>query len=358
MSISNPHIGSSLDELLEEDGTLAEVRATAVKRVLAFDLRRAIEQKGLTNSETAARMRTSRAALDRLLNPQNRSVTLLSMSRAAATLDKDLRIELVDRPEGTDGDQVPSPAGRKWAYEGFASERLGPSIDRSSTGLRPPKAEQLSVFLAPMKFFEWEGDPAQPQPENPTPTCLLKFLCALGLPDDMAAFEARYRQVSQKDQRLVLFPLEPRLVENLFDPLRQAKTSYLLGNYLGAIGLCGMVAEKVAILVYALSTPDERKRKQFERTGQARRIRTLKDCNLVSKETVKAFGTIRAARNDYLHSWTSTRDDKMARVAVRVYGAAVQLVFTVMKIGFKDGHLRLSPPLVNYLDAQGEIRPA
>ena len=106
MSKNNPHIGASFDELLKEDGTLAEARATAVKRVLAFQMRRAIQQKGFTNSEMAARMRTSRAALDRLLNPKNRSVTLLSMSRAAAALDKDLRIELVDRPDGTDGEQV------------------------------------------------------------------------------------------------------------------------------------------------------------------------------------------------------------------------------------------------------------
>lgn len=97
MTQQHPHIGSSIDELLEEDGTLAEVRAAAVKRVLALQMRQAIEQQGITNSELASRMRTSRAALDRLLNPENRSVTLLSMSRAAAALGKDLRIELVER---------------------------------------------------------------------------------------------------------------------------------------------------------------------------------------------------------------------------------------------------------------------
>ena len=97
MTRQHPHIGSSIDELLEEDSTLAEVRAAAVKRVLALQMRQAIEQQGITNSELASRMRTSRAALDRLLNPENRSVTLLSMSRAAAALGKDLRIELVER---------------------------------------------------------------------------------------------------------------------------------------------------------------------------------------------------------------------------------------------------------------------
>lgn len=97
MTKRNPRVGSSLDELLQEDGALAEVRAAAVKRVLALQMRQAIEQQGITNSQLASRMRTSRAALDRLLNPENRSVTLLSMSRAAVALGKDLQIELVER---------------------------------------------------------------------------------------------------------------------------------------------------------------------------------------------------------------------------------------------------------------------
>ena len=82
---------------------------------------------------------------------------------------------------------------------------------------------QLSIFLQPMRLFEWEKDPAPNLPANPTSDRLLQFLCALGLPNDIAAFKARYREVSKKDERLVLFPLEPKLVENLFDPLRQAK---------------------------------------------------------------------------------------------------------------------------------------
>lgn len=102
----NPHIGSSLDALLEEDGALAAARAVAVKRVLAFQMREAMKRQGITNSEMASRMRTSRAALDRLLDPENKSVTLLSMSRAAAALGQDLRIEFVelagsDREEAT-----------------------------------------------------------------------------------------------------------------------------------------------------------------------------------------------------------------------------------------------------------------
>ena len=134
----------------------------------------------------------------------------------------------------------------------------------------------VNVFVNPLKLFEWEKVPIPTLPENPTPERLLKFLCSLGLSADMAAFKMRYREVSTKDQGLFLSLQESKLVENLFGPLRQAKTSYLIGNYVGTIGLCGMVAEKVAILIHAINTPDEGKRARFERYGQARRVKTLR----------------------------------------------------------------------------------
>ena len=216
---------------------------------------------------------------------------------------------------------------------------------------------QIRIFLQPMQLLEWEHDPAPNALEDPTPDRLLKFLCALGLPNDVADFRARYREVSKKDQQLLLFPLEPKLVENLFDPLRQAKTSYLLGNYLSAIVLCGMVAEKVAILIHATNTPDESTRGEFERTGQARRVNILKERNLIPNTSAQAFGIVRAARRKYLHYWTSTRDDNMAKEAVQVYEATVQLVMNTLRTGFTNGKLTLARPIVEYLSQQGEFRP-
>jgi hypothetical protein len=93
---SNPHIGSDLDDLLEEDGVLAEVRSIAVKRVFAWQINRAMEKENLSKAEMARRMSTSRASLDRLLDPDNPSATLLSMDKAAAALGKRLRVDLVD----------------------------------------------------------------------------------------------------------------------------------------------------------------------------------------------------------------------------------------------------------------------
>lgn len=92
----NPHVGSTLDELLDEDGVLAEAHAVAIKRILAWQVSQTMENENLSKSEMARRMHTSRAALNRLLDPDNPSVTLLTMDKAAAVLGKRLKVELVD----------------------------------------------------------------------------------------------------------------------------------------------------------------------------------------------------------------------------------------------------------------------
>jgi hypothetical protein len=90
----NPHHGSSFDSFLEEDGILEEVTATAMKRVLAWQLAEAMKKQKVTKSQMAKRMKTSRAAVDRLLDAENTAVTLQTMGRAAAVLGKQLTIGL------------------------------------------------------------------------------------------------------------------------------------------------------------------------------------------------------------------------------------------------------------------------
>lgn len=90
------NVGSSLDEFLQEEGILEEATARAQKKVLAWQLDQAMRQQGFTKSEMARRMRTSRAQLDRLLDPEHTTVKLETMQRAAAILGKSLRIDLVD----------------------------------------------------------------------------------------------------------------------------------------------------------------------------------------------------------------------------------------------------------------------
>ena len=95
MAKKNKHIGSSLDDFLGEEGLLVEATAEAIKKVLAWQITQAMERDNLSKAEMARRMQTSRASLDRLLDPTNSSVTLKTMHRAATVLGKQIRMELV-----------------------------------------------------------------------------------------------------------------------------------------------------------------------------------------------------------------------------------------------------------------------
>ena len=72
-----------------------EVAATAIKRVLSRQVEAAMKEKGLSKAEMARRMHTSRAALNRLLDPQNDSVTLNTLQKAATVIGREVRLELV-----------------------------------------------------------------------------------------------------------------------------------------------------------------------------------------------------------------------------------------------------------------------
>jgi len=88
------NIGSSFDGWLREEGIYEEVTATAIKRVLARQLEAAMKEKSLSKAEMARRMNTSRAALDRLLDPDYDAVTLNTLRKAAAAVGRELRLEL------------------------------------------------------------------------------------------------------------------------------------------------------------------------------------------------------------------------------------------------------------------------
>jgi DNA-binding Xre family transcriptional regulator len=91
---SNPHEGSTLDDFLREEGLYEQATRTAIKETIAWQLERAMELLHLTKTEMAARMGTSRAALDRLLDPANESVTLGTLIRAADALGLKLHVAL------------------------------------------------------------------------------------------------------------------------------------------------------------------------------------------------------------------------------------------------------------------------
>jgi antitoxin HicB len=90
----NEHIGSRFDDFLEEESILVNTTAVAVKRVIAWQITHEMQSQKLTKTAMAEKMHTSRAALNRLLDDSDTSLTLTTLASAATTLGKKLRIEL------------------------------------------------------------------------------------------------------------------------------------------------------------------------------------------------------------------------------------------------------------------------
>ncbi len=91
---NNAHIGSSFDDFLIEEAILEDVTATATKRVIAWQIQQGMDSLKLNKTEMAKKMHTSRAALNRLLDEEDTSLTLTTLVSAAAALGKKVKIEL------------------------------------------------------------------------------------------------------------------------------------------------------------------------------------------------------------------------------------------------------------------------
>ena len=89
----NKHIGSNFDDFLEKEGLLAETESIAIKRVIAYQVAELMKSQNISKVAMAKKMKTSRSALDRLLDPKNTSITLQTLERAAHAIGKRLRIE-------------------------------------------------------------------------------------------------------------------------------------------------------------------------------------------------------------------------------------------------------------------------
>ena len=92
--MSKPRVGSTLDDLLKEEGIYEETQTRAIKEVVAWELAEAMKAQSLSKTRMAALLKTSRSQVDRLLDPTS-DVTLSTLQRAAALVGRKVQIELV-----------------------------------------------------------------------------------------------------------------------------------------------------------------------------------------------------------------------------------------------------------------------
>jgi predicted XRE-type DNA-binding protein len=89
------NIGSSFDNFLQEESLLESSTAVALKRIIAWQIAQEMKAQKLTKTELAKRMHTSRAALNRLLDENDASLTLTTLASAAAVIGKKVSLQLV-----------------------------------------------------------------------------------------------------------------------------------------------------------------------------------------------------------------------------------------------------------------------
>jgi hypothetical protein len=227
----------------------------------------------------------------------------------------------------------------------------------------------FNAWINPLAFLDVDQPWASSDTTTPTAETILSFLCPPGTPSDSASLIERYKRISTEPVRLFAAPTEPRILEKLVWPLRHAKASYIVGNNLAVVALCGMVSEMVALLLWQLTeavlngrpmNPDDEAAlfgSSFERLGQERRIRVLTAYGVVTPEVVAMFDTIRVIRRRYLHLWSQDHE-RLPDDAVACFHAAIGLVVTAVGQDIKEGALVLNPKLVKYLERQGMYDPA
>jgi hypothetical protein len=226
----------------------------------------------------------------------------------------------------------------------------------------------MNAWINPLAFLDVDGPRVPDAPEQPSPQNVLEFICPPGTASDVAALVARYQEIASEPVALAVVPAEQRILDKLVWPLRHAKASYMVGNYLAVIALAGMVAEMVALLRWELAeislngrpmTSDDEKAlfgTAFERLGQERRLQVLFAYGLIDAAAKGRFDTIKETRRGYLHLWSQDHES-LPKDAIKSYHAAVALVATTIGQDFRDGKIVISQPLVKYLERHGVYQP-
>jgi antitoxin HicB len=93
--MKNKHIGSDFNDFLKEEGIYEETNDMAIKRVIAYQLEQEMKTQNITKTKMAKMMHTSRAVVNRLLSPDNSSLTLNTLEAATNALGKRLNISIV-----------------------------------------------------------------------------------------------------------------------------------------------------------------------------------------------------------------------------------------------------------------------
>lgn len=214
-------------------------------------------------------------------------------------------------------------------------------------------------FLGPLSFPKMNPIPGQ-KSEEVTADDILKYLCSETVIPTIDNFTKSYEHISKNINKLFIVPSEYEILNKLVFPLKHAIGSYMVGNYLGTIAICGMVSEMAIIFHYDTlkiklnkqDSEDVVKKlygKTFEKIGQDRRIKFLQVMGYLNNELAEQFDIVRNCRNGYLHS-LSKKHENIASDAKEAFDATLNIVVKILGVGIGEpGKVVFNQNVIDYL---------
>ena len=216
-------------------------------------------------------------------------------------------------------------------------------------------------WLRPLSFSSIGELPFWPDNQPIDPSFLVKDLCLDFSSESLENIRKRYWLLTTPEFDIFVVPNEKKILEKLVWPLRAAKKSFILSDYLGCIALCGMVCEMAIIFlfdlaaIYATSKPlNAKQQKQifgstFEKLGQEKRIQVLCEVELLSEELARDADAVRKIRRQYLH-FLSKSYSRIEKDAEDAYKASFRLIKSLVDLPIgNEGKIVIPERLTNYL---------
>jgi len=220
-------------------------------------------------------------------------------------------------------------------------------------------------LVGPLAFPEFQNIPGQ-KPKKITLEDVIKNLCAENIVYDIENFKKNYEHITENINKLFIVPTEYRILNKLIYPLKSAIRSYVTGNYLSTIALCGMVAEMAIIFHFEtlkIKINDQNAEtfvkklynRNFEKIGQDQRVRFLNALGFLDDNAVKSFDIIRECRREYLH-FLSKDLENVAPDAKKTFDATLEIVVKILGVRIGEpGKMVLNQNIIEYLESKGLV---
>jgi len=224
---------------------------------------------------------------------------------------------------------------------------LNNTISAQINPLQIPKIDLMEIFPTNQNTIDFSD--------------FLKFLCEPGYSYEIQDLIERYKDINQENPKLFAFPVAEKLMERFIWPLKNAKASFVFGNFMATIALSGIVAEMISTLIYKINkikingktiTPTTEKLlfgKEAEELTHFRRLEILKAFNFIDSDLFSKFDLVRKSRNRYFHSFSLEMKD-LRNDAKTTYLTTVYILTKVIGLEIKDGKLILDERFLKFIE--------